>query len=290
MLGNELGLNFKEGKRTREELYLERIYYIAVDPLNKNSWINAIGEKAFVAWLKMQTLVDRSAAAESKYGNLETVPRSIEDLAKTLGMSRSTLYYKVLTVLWDYGFIDFEEWTEQKKIGQKAINVIVYPYPQNNIELQYKPLTKVRNYATDYSSNAKTYNNVEIKRKRAEQKEELYSSNYEAKFAHNLLIERLKEYKIKDSVLREIKYELAEHPTTVIPFNIAEDQLIHMHGKLTNGEPIYNFAKYFVGGVATRTEILESMTGVKVRVEEIEKQKALTTKNGITFYNWLEEN
>lgn len=49
----------------------------------------------------MQTLVDCSDEAQSKYGNLKTIPRSIENLAKTLGMSRSTLYNKAmrLTIL-----------------------------------------------------------------------------------------------------------------------------------------------------------------------------------------------
>lgn len=46
-----------------------------------------------------------------------------------------------------------------------------------------------------------------------------------------------------------------------------------MEGKLKKNEPIYDFAKYFVGGVVTRTEMIESMMGAKIKPEEIEKGK-----------------
>lgn len=68
------------------------------------------------------------------------------------------------------------------------------------------------------------------KRKRATLRKEmnLHSSDYEAEFAHKLLIERLREYKIKESILLNIEYELSEHLTTIIPFKIVEEQLFSL--------------------------------------------------------------
>ena len=154
---NETFLNIQEGERKREDIFLPILYYPTVDPLNENSWIKDLGPKTFVAWLQLLTLVDRRKTALDVYGNQNTVPRSLEGLAKVLGMSRPTLYKVVIKPLWNYGFIDLVEWTDQKKIGTKAINIIVYPYPQNDKTLENKSLIKVRDYDTEYSSDAKTF-------------------------------------------------------------------------------------------------------------------------------------
>jgi hypothetical protein len=150
-------LNVVQGEKKREDLFLPILYFPTVDPYSEDSWLNKIGSKSFTAWLQLLTLVDRQDSALEKYGNKNTVPNSIEGLAKLFKMSKPTFYKQVLKPLWNYGLIDLVEWKDQKKIGQKAINIIVYPYPQNNKELENKPLEKVRDYDLDYSSDAKTF-------------------------------------------------------------------------------------------------------------------------------------
>lgn len=144
------------GERTRDELYLPVMYFPAVDPLLTGNWLQELGEKSFCMWLQLLTLVDRTNGAKDKYGNQDTIPNSLEGLMKTLGMSKPK-FYRIIKPLWNYGMIDIVEWQEHKKVGQKAVNIIVYPYPQNNIELARKPLVEVRDYDKDYVSNGRTY-------------------------------------------------------------------------------------------------------------------------------------
>ena len=157
---NDTFLSIREGERKREDLYIPILHYPTVDPLNEHSWIKYLGPKTFVAWLQLTTLVDRRKTALDIYGNQNTVPRSLESLAKVLDMSRPTLYKIVIKPLWNFGFIDLVEWSDQKYPGTKAINIIVYPYPQNDKLLENQILTKVRDYDTDYSSDSKVFSQM----------------------------------------------------------------------------------------------------------------------------------
>ncbi|MDX1806658.1 MAG: hypothetical protein R3267_06510, partial [Paenisporosarcina sp.] len=108
-------------------------------------------------WLKLLTLVDRKNINEAHNTNTYTVPRSMESLAELLNMSKSTLYRSIIKPLWNFGLIDLVEWKGQQKLGTKCINVLVYPYPQNNKNLENQPLKQIRNYETDYNSTSRLF-------------------------------------------------------------------------------------------------------------------------------------
>lgn len=278
-------LNFKKPKRERHQLYLERIYYISVDPYSNESWLKIMGEKAFLAWLQLQTLVDRSE--ESVNDNKNTVPRSLNSLIKLLGVGRQTFYEKILKVLWNYAFIDLEEYSESTQKGHTPINIIVYPYPQNNLDLAHQPLVKVRDYDTEYSSAAKTFNNPKA---RSEQKrKELELNNmYPAKWAHDELLNELRRFKVNEGVIHVISFELTFYPTTIIPIHLVKDQLSHMYNKQKTGEPIYDFPKYFVSGVVHKAEAIANTEIIKEL--QMKKQESLNMRKGNhEFYNWLTE-
>lgn len=162
MANQQTFLEVNEGKRKREELTLPILHFAAADALpNTESWIDTLQPKAFCAWLKLHTLVNRTDEAMEKNGNRMTIPRSIEDLTKKIfKVSKPTFYNTILKPLWNYGLIDIIEWKDDKKIGQKAMNIIVYHYPKNQKSLETKPLEKVRDYDKDYKSNGKTYGDL----------------------------------------------------------------------------------------------------------------------------------
>lgn len=150
-------LKIREGKRKREDLYLPILHFPVADPFAATNWIDTLGEKAFCGWLKLHTLVNRSNIADTPGASAYNVPRSIESLASLLKISKSTLYRTILKPLWNFGLIDLIEWKEQVKLGQKSMNVLVYPYPQNDKNLENQPLIQVRNYETDYQSSARIF-------------------------------------------------------------------------------------------------------------------------------------
>lgn len=150
-------VTFVAAKRKRNELTLPTLYFPVADAHGEN-WIDVLGEKAFCGWLKMHTLVDRTEKAKKENGNLLTIPRSITNLSKDVfGVSKTTFYRTIIKPLWNYGLIDLQEWSNDPRTGQKSINIIVYPYPQNDKMLETQPLEKVRDYDVDYSSNAQIY-------------------------------------------------------------------------------------------------------------------------------------
>lgn len=142
-----------QGKLKREELSLPQLHYIVAD-----DWINKIGNNAFIGWLKLYSLADRSNTSTDVDKWREShVPRSITSVAKELNMTRTTLYNTVIRPLWNYGLIDLKEYYNEKIKGTSATNIIVYKYPQNKKELETKPLEKIRDYETDYNSNARVF-------------------------------------------------------------------------------------------------------------------------------------
>jgi hypothetical protein len=146
-------VNFKQGKTPREELELPKLHFVVMD-----NWINVIGEKALFAWLKMFTWADRTNAKEDpSLWNESKIPRSLNKIAKDLGVGKDTFYNKILKPLWNVGLIDLEEYEESDTKGNKPMNIIIYKYPQNDFALSVKPLELVRDYDRDYSSEARTF-------------------------------------------------------------------------------------------------------------------------------------
>lgn len=149
-------LTFKKGKIPRNELELPTLHFVVVD-----QWLEVIGEKALISWLKMYSWADRDLKTKEETDvNLwdqAKIPTSFTQLMKKLGVSRKSFYNNVIRPLWNVGLIDIEEYELSENKGQKPMNIIVYKYPQNNIKLAHEPLKEIRNYDKDYHSKAKTF-------------------------------------------------------------------------------------------------------------------------------------
>ena len=153
----------KETKLSRNQLVLPKIHYAAVDPYSEGNWISRLGFQAFCAWLQLLTMVDRTTGME-KYNNLFTVPLSIAEVTKRLGYTKTTFRKNVLIPLWNYGLIDVIQSDIKGKNGREVMNLVVYPYPFNDKELETVTFPEVapRNYATDYKSRAKTFGELGV--------------------------------------------------------------------------------------------------------------------------------
>jgi hypothetical protein len=150
-------VGFRQGEEKREQLELPTLHFVTMD-----QWIDVIGEKALFAWLKMYTWCDRDNSKGDKPVDINLweqskIPDSFTKIKKKLGVGNDTFYNKILKPLWNVGLIDIEEWEEDPRYGQKAMNIIVYKYPQNNKSLSFAKLTEIRNYDKDYSSTAKNF-------------------------------------------------------------------------------------------------------------------------------------
>ena len=139
--------------KSRNELRLPELYFVAMD-----QWVEKIGEKAFIAWMKLYSLAkrDEETTGENKW-EVARVPFSINKLYKMLGVGKDTFYNKILKPLWNAGLIDLVEYEGSQNKGTKPINIIVYKYPQNNKELATKELVFIRDYDKDYQSETREY-------------------------------------------------------------------------------------------------------------------------------------
>ncbi|WP_197224356.1 hypothetical protein [Lysinibacillus sphaericus] len=296
---NKTYTQVKAGAKPRDDLYL-KFYYPAVDPFREDSWVKVLGPKTFVYWLQLLTMVDRSPAGYDKYGNAQTVPRSLEGLAKLFGISRPTFYSQVIKPLWNYGLIDLEEWQEQKKIGTKALNIIVYEYPMNQFEYQNRPLQKVRDYDTEYHSYAKSYGhraktyfqNISdvgegsVAATRTEQQELDLNNTSRLREEHITLIDYLQNLGIRQNILDEIAEKLLNYNEYIFTLEDAEKQLKHMQFLIDSNKPIYNFPEYFVQGLIIHKDVGDSLN---TSVNRIPKPSEPTRQAPVPFYNWLEE-
>jgi hypothetical protein len=142
---------FIKGKKKREELRLPILHYVVAD-----DWIEKLGEKAFSGWLRFHTWCDRTEEARGK-SDYDIIPYSLEKVAEKLGCSVSTLYRSYIHPLWEYGLIDLQEYSDSVRKTTKPVNIIVYDYPQNQKELETKPLEKCRDWKKDYGSKAQFF-------------------------------------------------------------------------------------------------------------------------------------
>src|SRR5690625_1907787 len=93
---NNMLLTFKKGELKREELELPTLHFVVVD-----QWIDVIGEKALLAWLRMYSWCDRSNSNNTEQNLWEEakIPSSINKIIKKLGVGRDTFYNKILKPL-----------------------------------------------------------------------------------------------------------------------------------------------------------------------------------------------
>lgn len=146
-------LNFKEGKEPRNQLELPTLHFIVTD-----QWTDVLSEKAIFSWLRMYSWCKRDEEnAKVNLWEQSRIPYSFTKLRKKLNVGNDTFYNKILKPLWNVGLIDIEEYDTSDNKGTKPMNIIVYKYPQNNKALAYEPIKEIRNYDTDYTSNARTF-------------------------------------------------------------------------------------------------------------------------------------
>ncbi|MCU4863101.1 hypothetical protein OB981_23995 [Bacillus cereus] len=120
-------ITLSKGKKTRNQLNLPLLKFVVVD-----DWLDKLGEKSFLLWLKLLTFVDR------KHGT-DTVRYSQQALAKALGISKPTLV-KLLKPLYEYGFIKYVEYDYK---GNTLQNIVVFEAPNNDDDYMTRPLVKV---------------------------------------------------------------------------------------------------------------------------------------------------
>ena len=118
--------------------------------------MDKLGPKAFTAWLKFHTWVNRQDERIDDISQAK-IPMSMEKVAEKLGVSRTTLYRTIITVLWEYGLIDLVEYEDSHRKSEKPVNIIPYDYPQNDKSLETKPLEKCRDWVKDYNTMATFY-------------------------------------------------------------------------------------------------------------------------------------
>jgi hypothetical protein len=153
----EKNVSFKQGEEKREELELPTLHFVVMD-----QWLDVIGEKALLAWLKFYTWCDRDRKKGDKPVDINLweqskIPDSFAKIRKKLGVGNDTFYNQIIKPLWNVGLIDIEEWENDTRLGTKAMNIVVYKYPQNNKSLSFTKIQEVRNYDTDYSSHSKSF-------------------------------------------------------------------------------------------------------------------------------------
>ncbi|WP_392355836.1 hypothetical protein PSR14_31225 (plasmid) [Bacillus sp. A01H] len=142
----------KAKKKTRNELQLPILHFVCMD-----DWIEKLGDKAFTAWLKFYTWCNREEDAHGNRPEDDVIPSSLTKVQKRLGVGKDTFYNKILKPLWNHGLIDVFEYKSEGWKGQGNVNIIVYEYPQNNYDLAVQPLEQIRDYDTDYTSQAKVF-------------------------------------------------------------------------------------------------------------------------------------
>ncbi|MHC5534703.1 helix-turn-helix domain-containing protein [Priestia megaterium] len=160
-------VSFQEAQKPRNELLLSISYYIVAD-----DWLDKLGDRAYTTWLRFITWCDRT----DKNRTEDKIPQSLEKVAERLGISKPTLYNKIIIPLWEHGLIDLVEYKESNRKSTKPLNIIVYPYPQNQKKLETEPLEKCRDWKRDYSSEAKTFASMRGKEKVEKKSDENKSS------------------------------------------------------------------------------------------------------------------
>ncbi|GAK00898.1 transcriptional regulator [Geomicrobium sp. JCM 19055] len=129
-------LDLTQGKTPREQLELPPLYFVAMD-----DWVDKIGDKALVLYLRLWTLADRT----NKERDNDVIPQSIGKLSQRVGMTKAT-FYKHVKTLYEYALIDFITYEDSKQKGNAPENIVVFKYPQNDFTKSVQPLEKVREW------------------------------------------------------------------------------------------------------------------------------------------------
>lgn len=303
---------FIQAKKKREELRLPTIHYVVAD-----DWIDKVGAKAFTAWLKFHTWVDRSSyQKENENSKSYRIPMSIQKVATKLGIGKNTLYRSIIIPLWEYGLIDLVEYQISKK-SQSPVNIIPYDYPQNKFELATQPLEKCRDWLTDYHSKATYYsrkNGTEHSSKNGTEHSSKNGTGTVPKMEHNnvlnnynnvsnnllmdeekkLTFTELTDYllllKIDITVAQEILKEMKKQEIKYFSKTEIEEQVKKMYYEINITEKkIINYSAYFVKGILMqRQQHLYKQTTKQINKNGDRNENKKTVVHA-PFYNWLDE-
>lgn len=156
-------VKFVQGRKKRGELRLPQLYFVAMD-----DWAEKLGDKAFIAWLKFYTWVDR------KNSNDEIIPNSMSKIIKKLKVGNTTFYEQIIKPLWNYGLIDLKPIIIN---NTECMNIVVYEYPENKLENATKELVKLRDYDRDYKSKSREKILINKKKQRKNKVKDTPSQN-----------------------------------------------------------------------------------------------------------------
>lgn len=138
---------FKKGEKPRAQLRLPQGSFIHTD-----QWMKYLGHEQYCWWLTFHSWVDRTSTRFCD----NHIPYTLESVFEKLEISKATFYRKI-KVLWECGLIEIVEFDKSERKTTKPRNIIVYDYPFNDAELEYRPLEKLRNWNKDYESQSKIY-------------------------------------------------------------------------------------------------------------------------------------
>jgi hypothetical protein len=125
-------------KKSRNRVPLPNLYYIAMD-----DWVEKLGDKSFMLWLKLHTYMDRTDIENPENHAIKTRQSKLID---RLGISKST-FLRLIKPLYEYGLIDLVDYEGSKNEGSKPVNIVVFDYPQDIEGKEYAPLEKVRDWS-----------------------------------------------------------------------------------------------------------------------------------------------
>lgn len=112
-----------------------------------DKWMRVLKPENYVLWLTLRTFVNRKDTKN-------VITMSQNDLIKLLGYARNT-FYRHIKPLYEYGLIDYQEYTDNvyegvmAEKGQKKNNpqnIVVYPYPYNDPALATEELIKRKDW------------------------------------------------------------------------------------------------------------------------------------------------
>lgn len=282
---------FIKAKKKREELLLPIQHYIVAD-----DWLDKLGDRAFTSWLRFITWCDR------KDDNRENdkIPYSIEKVAERLGVTKPTLYNKVIIPLWEYGFIDLIEYEDSTRKTQKPMNIIVYPFPQNNKDLETRPLEKCRDWKKDYNSQAQIFAN-----RRGKKKEKIVEKpvkTYKLNRKNNFMVQGKNFFTVhrKNNFTVTVKKFLPINETNNSFFNVLNNSLINdsntllmdEEGTLFQDSKLYNLLIDFkvdplvsknIVELANENKILFYDYEVKEQLKQMYFERELEGKKIINF-------
>ncbi|MGG0487242.1 hypothetical protein ABEY65_28230 [Priestia aryabhattai] len=242
--------------------------FIAMD-----DWVDKVGEKSFILWMKIYTKVDRTGGFEEK-----TVKYSQKSLAKSLNMSYSTML-RLLKPLYEYGLIDYIQYPTGK--GNVAENIIIHTIPQNKPELAFAPLEKCREWEqrTDERFNFTKQGGRPKKEEKPEEKKEEPKKPAKKEVPLNETIERKIEQSEDLLIANNVDIEqlknwirVTSEPVPVIVQIIENLATYH--------QPITNLPKFIATGVKMIKAELET------QAKEAEDKPSPT--GNIPFFNWLD--